>query len=345
MNSARPSAKSRFLLSAIVLMFASPETGIGQSPALAGKATPASEAPQPMKFTKQTFAYKQVGDCTIQADVYRAQDKANQPVILWIHGGALIMGDRSALRREQLERYLSDGYIVVAIDYRLAPETKLKEIIEDLRDAYAWIRVKGPDQFGADPNRIAVIGHSAGGYLTLMSGFAVTPRPKALVSFYGYGDIAGDWYSRPDPFYNQQPKVTREEADQAVGKVAIAEGSGRNRSRFYLYCRQQGLWPKEVAGHDPDKEPRAFDPFCPVRNVTKDYSPTMLLHGDQDTDVPYQQSVHMAEELKRQRVRHELIPMQGRGHGFDGGRDAMKDPVIAKTFDRVVAFLDEHVKR
>jgi len=55
--------------------------------------------------------------------------------------------------------------------------------------------------------------------------------------------------------------------------------------------RQNGLWPKEVAGFDPDKEPRAFDRFCPIRNVTKDYPPTLLLHGDNDTDVPHQQSV------------------------------------------------------
>lgn len=301
-------------------------------------------ATPPMNFSKQTFTYKKAGDCEIRADVYRVEGRSKRPVIMWIHGGALIMGDRNGLRREQMERYVRAGYTVVSIDYRLAPETKLKEIIEDLRDAYQWIRAQGPEQFNADADRIAVIGHSAGGYLTLMTGFCVSPRPKVLVPFYGYGDIVGDWYSRPDPFYNQQPKVSREEADQSVGTKVIAEGSGRNRSRFYLYCRQQGLWPKEVAGHDPDKEPRAFDPFCPVRNVTRDYPPTLLLHGDKDTDVPYQQSVLMATELKRHGVEHELITMQGRGHGFDGGRDAMKNPVITQTFDRVVAFLDKHLK-
>jgi acetyl esterase/lipase len=297
-----------------------------------------------MNVARQTFTYKKVGECEIKADVYRADGNAKRPVILWIHGGALIMGDRNGLRREQVERYVRAGYTVVSIDYRLAPETKLKEIIEDLRDAYQWIRAKGPELFSADADRIAVIGHSAGGYLTLMTGFCVSPPPKALVPFYGYGDIIGEWYSRPDPFYNQQPKVSREEAEQSVGTKMIAEGSGRNRGRFYLYCRQQGLWPKEVAGHDPDKDPKAFDPFCPVRNVTKDYPPTLLLHGDKDTDVPYQQSVLMAAALKRHEVEHELITMTGRGHGFDGGREGMKDPVIAQTFDHVVAFLDKHLK-
>ena len=70
------------------------------------------------------------------------------------------------------------------------------------------------------------------------------------------------------------------------------------RGRFYLYCRQNGLWCNEVAGLDPIKDLEALVPFCPVRNVTKEYPPTMLLHGDQDTDVPHEQSIMMAKELR-----------------------------------------------
>src|ERR1700736_1736422 len=144
---------------------------------------------------KQTYTYKVVGDCAIQADVYRAPGDSVHPAILWIHGGALIMGNREGLRFEQLEKYLKAGYTVVSIDYRLAPETKLDAIIEDVQDAYRWLREKGPGLFGIEPGRVAVIGHSAGGYLTLMAGFRLHPRPKALVAFYGYGDIAGKWYA------------------------------------------------------------------------------------------------------------------------------------------------------
>ena len=56
-----------------------------------------------------------------------------------------------------------------------------------------------------------------------MAGFRLNPRRMAVVSFYGYGDIAGDWYSRPDPFYNGQPAVTKEAAYQAVGTRLIAD--------------------------------------------------------------------------------------------------------------------------
>src|SRR5260370_27241868 len=102
-----------------------------------------------------------------------------------------------------------------------------------------------------------VMGGSAGGYLTLSAGFRVEPRPKALVSFWGYGDIAGQWYSRPDPFYSKQPAVPKEEAYGSVRGQGIAESTGKNnRHRVYLYCRQNGLPPQQVPGPDPDNDPQ-----------------------------------------------------------------------------------------
>jgi acetyl esterase/lipase len=290
---------------------------------------------------KQTYTYKTIGDLQIRADVYLRSDDILRPAILYIHGGALIMGNRSWLDSVQVEKYLNAGYTIISIDYRLAPQTKLKQIIEDLEDAYNWIRIEGLELLRIDTTRIAVIGHSAGGYLALMAGFRLIPRPMAIVSFYGYGDIAGEWYSCPDPFYNRQPPVPKEEAYGVVGTRAISEDPEENRWPFYLYTRQQGVWPLEVTGHDPDSEPEKFDPYCPVRNVTKDYPPTLLLHGDADTDVPFEQSVLMDKELERHGVQHEFISLAGQGHGFD---NAMEDPVIAKTFDSVLVFLEKQLK-
>jgi acetyl esterase/lipase len=287
----------------------------------------------------RTYVYKRAGRCEIKADVYGADDRVRKPAVMWIHGGALILGDRKGTSRLLQGLLLKSGFVVVSIDYRLAPETKLPGILEDVRDAWQWVRKKGPQLFRMDVNRIGVAGGSAGGYLTLMAGFCLTPRPRALASFWGYGDIAGPWYSRPDPFYSKQPAVSKEEAYGAVGRAAISEPPGKhNRGRFYLYCRQQGLWPKEVTGHDPDAEPRWFDRFCPVRNVSAQYPPTLLVHGTADTDVPYELSKMMAEKLAQAGVKHELLTVPGGGHGLAGVAPAE----AARVYERASAFLQAH---
>jgi acetyl esterase/lipase len=294
------------------------------------------------EYSMETHTFKTVDGLDLKANVHHDPDAKNAPVIVWIHGGALIGGTRHGPSEEQVKLYRDEGFAVISIDYRLAPETKIAGIIEDIQDAWRWIRSECPDRFGIDPDRMATIGHSAGGYLTLMTGFSVETRPKALIPFYGYGDIDGPWYSKPDPFYCQRPAVTKEEAYRGVsGPPLVDFEDGDARSSFYLYCRQNGLWPNEVTGYDPMSEPEAFDPYCPVRNVTSDYPPTLLLHGNKDTDVPYQLSVNMAAELKRKGVKHELVTIEDGPHGFDGR--GLADPVVRDAFDRVKAFLKAHV--
>ncbi len=290
----------------------------------------------------QTHVYKIASGCEIRADVHSPAGGAERrPGIVWIHGGALIMGSRRWLAGWQRDLYVRAGFVVIAIDYRLAPETKLPAIIEDLRDAFAWARTEGADLLGLDPLRLAAVGHSAGGYLTLMAGHCIDPPPKALAAFYGYGDIIGSWYSRPDPFYCRQPAVSAEQARASVGERPISEGDaeeGERRDRFYLYCRQRGLWPKEVSGHDPHAEAEWFSPYCPVQNVAPGHPPTLLLHGDRDTDVPYEQSELMAEALERAGVEHEFVAVPEGDHGFD----AREDAAAREAMNRVLRFLQRH---
>jgi acetyl esterase/lipase len=303
-------------------------------------------------FSKATYTYKRVGECDIKADVYRLPGTDVRPAVMWIHGGALIFGDRGTVRPDQLQRYLRAGYVVVSVDYRLAPETKLPAIIDDVRDAYRWVREKGPALFSVDPDRIALVGNSAGGYLALMAGSSLTPRPKAVVSFYGYGDITGEWTTRPDRHYLKLERVTKEEAYRAVGGQVLSESPLFPRVMFYNYCRQNGLWPREVAAVDPDKEPDKLEQLSPIRHVTKEFPPTLLLHGDKDTDVPFGESARMAETLRRFGVQHQLIRMHNYDHLFDvfptgWTPDAeplgLKDPKVAAAYDRVVAFLRKHL--
>jgi acetyl esterase/lipase len=306
---------------------------LAASPAAAGP-------PLPM----QTHTFKTVGGLKVQVDVYRADDAAVRPVVVWIHGGALIMGNRRSVPQNLLDLCRDEGYALVSIDYRLAPEVKLPDVVADVADALRWVRGDGARACQLDPDRIVVTGGSAGGYLTLMTGVVARPRPAALVAYWGYGDVDGAWYTRPSEFYRRQvPLIDRDAAYKGVGGPPITGSENgvdfKARGRFYHYQRQNGLWTKEVTGFDPAEDKAKLDPYCPVRNVTPEYPPTLLVHGTEDTDVPYQLSADMARELARHKVPHGLVTVAGAGHGLSGGDEAR----VAAAHARALAFIRTHL--
>jgi acetyl esterase/lipase len=303
-----------------------------------------AQAEDEMLF-KRTFTYKTAGPTRIELDVHRAARKARLPVLVWIHGGALIVGSRTSIPSQLLDLCRSEGYALVSIDYRLAPEVKAPAIIEDVQDAFRWVRQEGPAASGLDPERIVVAGGSAGGYLTMMTGWCVDPRPKALVAYWGYGDVDGAWYTKPSEHYRTTiPLIDREIAYQAVGGPVLTETEGGTpeqdgRGLFYRYLRQNGLWTQVVTGLDPATQSAELDELCPVRNITAEYPPILMIHGTNDTDVPYEQSAAMAAELTRQGVPHELVTVDGAEHGLADG-----DPAeVAAAHARAAEFIRQHL--
>jgi acetyl esterase/lipase len=292
---------------------------------------------------KATHIYKRAGMLAIRADSYRFVDRPKQPVVVWIHGGALINGHRESVPQWLMDVCRQNGFVLVSLDYRLAPETKLPDIISDIEDAFRWIREQGPKLFDADADRIAVGGGSAGGYLTLVTGYRVEPRPKALVSLWGYGDLIGSWYSSPSQHARHQTQMSREEAFKQVSGQPIADSRDRdgNGGAFYQFCRQTGTWPQAVSGWDPKTEADKFVPFMPVNNVTSEFPPTLLIHGEKDTDVPDEQSLLMAAELKKHNVEHQIVLVPGAEHGLAG---ASADD-IAAVYRAAGEFLSKHLQR
>ena len=253
-------------------------------------------------------------------------------MLVWLHGGALIMGNKKGVPGDLLELCRKEGYCLVSPNYRLAPQAKLPQIREDLQDFWKWLHEKGPALFHADARRIVVAGGSAGGYLTMMSGL-LEPRPNALVAYYGYGDVDGPWYTTPSEFYRKQPLISNEDAYKGMPPDVVAEPApgGFNRGRLYLYFRQNGLWTKEVSGFDPATEKSKLDPYCPVRNITAQYPPIVMLHGTADTDVPCQESLDMVAPLQKNHVHYEMFAINGAGHGLMGGDRPMVDKAMARA--------------
>jgi acetyl esterase/lipase len=294
-------------------------------------------------FEKETVVYKTIGTLAIKADVYYHTNAQVRPVLVSLHGGALIMGHRENFSGPVKNFALTNGYVLVSFDYRLAPETKLPAIIEDIEDAFGWLRREGSKRFHIDPDRIAVTGGSAGGYLTLAAGYRVQPRPRVLLAFFGYGDLIGDWYSTssPHPRHNQR-KISDAEAWRQVSGPLVADARDRKGDGgvFYNFCRQTGGWPKAVSGWDPRAEPEKFNPFMPLKNVDKSYPPTVLIHGTADTDVPFDQSKLMAQEFQKHGVPFQFHEIAHAEHGLAGGDRGEIDEAQRKAFEFVKHYLD-----
>jgi acetyl esterase/lipase len=129
------------------------------------------------------------------------------------------MGHRTMIEPGHIRLFHAGGFHVVSIDYRLAPETRLPEILEDIKDAWRWLRAEA-DAIGIDRDRIAVAGHSAGAFLTLASGFRLDPRPAALVAMAGYGKLTHAAFMKPSPTHLQEYAL----ADESQARRRSAQG-------------------------------------------------------------------------------------------------------------------------
>ena len=291
---------------------------------------------------KTTFTFKRIKGLDIKADVLRPDDDVSRPVCVWIHGGALMKGHRENLHQPAF-MLLEEGYIIVSIDYRLAPETTLPGILQDVTDACAWVRSQGDELFQAETQRLALAGASAGGYLALAAGFLLDPPPAAVVSVFGYGDLVGRWCTTPsiDPSHYETNMSAEDASSLAVGPPVADERDRRyDILPYYNYYRQQGTWPRLVTGWDPLKEPEKYSPYLPVYNVNRRYPPTLLIHGEVDPDVPVEQSRTMAEKFKEHDVVHRLITIPGAEHGLRGG-----DPdQVEQAYRAAVRFVNQFIK-
>jgi acetyl esterase len=117
------------------------------------------------------------------------------PAVVYFHGGGWVQGDLETHHGLCARLALHAGALVVAVDYRLAPEHRFPAAVEDCAAAYRWVRGQG-GQLGADPGRVAVAGDSAGGNLAAvvsqLAAVAGEPVPSCQVLIYPAVDFALD---------------------------------------------------------------------------------------------------------------------------------------------------------
>jgi acetyl esterase/lipase len=211
-------------------------------------------------------------------DLYLSAGRdASTPVLVLIHGGAWVHGDKSEFYSDYAAAFLRKGWCVANVNYRLLSDSvNCENIITDINAAIGHIS-EHASEYGIG-NRFTLVGYSAGGHLALLYAYTNNSyRINSVISFAGPTNVN-------DPKFKQ------------------LVDSGWNSS--YLYPLLLG----EQFSQD-SKSAVGCSPVYHVKNI-----PTLLIHGTNDSIVPFYQAEQLVDSLTKKKVKHQLLPIEGEGH-------------------------------
>lgn len=233
------------------------------------------------------------------------------PLLVFIHGGGWKNGEKKSGLKKLAP--LLDGAIAGAsINYRLSEEAQWPAQIHDCKAAIRWLRAHAKE-YNIDPEKIGVYGNSAGGHLALMLGVSSS-------SLQHEGKIG-------------------EHTDQSSSVRCVIDGFGpTNLLTMGKTSKMNHDAPRSAESllvGGPLQESKEIARFAsPLVYVNPQSSPTLILHGDRDPIVPFEQSYSMAEELKKNGVICFLVKVEGAEHGF---------PVNGVLRERMSQFLTRYL--
>lgn len=292
-----------------------PRQGSNMPPPPAGQPQPPPFNPSRLGKVEKDVTYGIAEGVALKMDIYYPLSATGAvPALAYVHGGGWIGGDKAlGAGTYDVAELVSRGYLVAAINYRLAPQYKFPAQIEDVKCAIRFLRAKAAT-YGIDPARIGVWGGSAGGHLVALLG--TTDSSAGLEGSSGFDEQSSRVQAVVDMF----------------GPADLAVTFEGNKSD--LLQRVFG-----TNDHKSDIVKRA----SPVTYVTADDPPFLILHGDKDALVPLSQSQILYDRLIATGVPATLVIVKNAGHGFvpTGGTPS---PSRAELARMMADFFDKHLK-
>jgi acetyl esterase/lipase len=268
--------------------------------------------PSPNPFTLYgealaDLAYCMTGASLQKMDMYFPDSGGPWPVSAYVHGGSWMHGDKSEAIMFA-DQMTSQGYLLVSINYRLYPEGKFPNMIEDVKCAIRFLRAHA-GAYNLDPNRIAAMGPSAGGH---------------LVSLLGTSDGSAGWDM--GEYLDQSSRV------QAVIAMAPVTDLTRNFPNADIEAmRGVGFGEDNILAASP------------ITHVTVDDPPFLLIHGDRDEVVPFEQTQLMYDRLVQTNVPAQLVIVKNAGHSLTAP-DGSATPTFDEINQIIIDFLAKYLK-
>jgi acetyl esterase/lipase len=226
--------------------------------------------------------------------------------VLCIHGGGFRAGSRKGFLTQAVH-LAEHGYVAATADYRLAPAAKFPAAVNDVKAAVRYLRANAA-RLGIDPERIGVMGGSAGGHLALFLG--VTG---------GVAEFEGDGPNR--------------EQSSRVACVVSYYGPSDFTKSYGRSVDAAEVLPLFLGG-DVNQARAMHIKASPLYWVTPDAAPTLAIQGTKDRFVNYEQSVWIIERLLQAGVPAELETIEGSDHGFKGVDATRAEQRMIGFFDR-----------
>ncbi len=254
--------------------------------------------------------FAQIDGITLRLDLHLPRAHPRAPLLVWVHGGAWRSGSKADM---PLGALVEAGYAVASVDYRLSTQAKFPAQIHDLKAAIRFLR--GHGGAGRLPaGKIVIAGNSAGAHLAALVGVSN-----------GHAELEG--------------AVGRDHAQSSDVQGILSFFGGANLTTILPQSTPHGLGVRVPAlelllGAQPDAVPALARLASPVFHVDRHDPPLLLLHGDQDPQMPVNQSLELHGAYRQAKAPVELWIVPGAAHGGAAFYDADRMAIMKKFLRR-----------